>query len=91
MRVSGLAGFRQAGARDRTGEGLDEGVLEDREGVDLADGEMDGERGGRNEPAAVVNGCYGSVAIQETHGFVMPSQVLQLSRMWVRESVWGGT
>ena len=64
----------QVGGIDGAGEGLDEGVFEDREGVDLADGEMDGEGGRWDEPAVVVDGGYGSIAVEETHaGLDAPS------------------
>ena len=40
-------------------------ILEDGEGVDLADGEMDGECGRRDEPAAISRGCDGAVSVEE--------------------------
>ncbi len=43
----------------------EEGVFEDGEGVDLADGEMDGEGGGRDEPAAVSGRSDGTVPVEK--------------------------
>ncbi len=66
----------------------EERVLEDGEGVDLADGEMDGEGGGRDEPATVAERSYGSVAIEEgeSHGAILLGEFQYLElRYGVRE------
>jgi hypothetical protein len=43
-------------------------IFEDGEGVDLANRKMDGESGGRNQPAAVSCRGNGAVTIEKSHG-----------------------
>jgi len=51
----------------------EERILEDGKGVGLSDGEVNGESGGRYEPAAVARGSDRTVSIKETQGHVVCS------------------
>ena len=62
----GLGPIARGGLGDS--EDLGERKLENAEGVNLADGKMDGERGGRHEPTVVARPGDGVLAIEEGHG-----------------------
>jgi hypothetical protein len=43
----------------------EQGIFEDGEGINLADGEVNGEGGRRDKPTAIAGGGYGTVAIEK--------------------------